>query len=259
MTTSPPSSAEIEAQFADGAPLALPDAQSEWKRLARFLKRPALPPAQLSPGDAARGTGRILILDLALMAVLIAALLSATALGIELPENLNSTLELNLETFILIALVAPIGEEIAFRSWLSGRPGHVLAIAILVAGGAAAAFLIEPQPAIASLAGIAALLGAVIAVAMMRGRPPIGWFSRLFPLFFWLSTIGFALIHLLNYTEGALIVLLLLIVPQFLLGAMLGYVRVHFGLIAAIALHAAHNFLLFSLAAIGGQAGTGAG
>jgi hypothetical protein len=103
--------------------------------------------------------------------------------------------------------------------------------------------------------GAGGLIAAVLALILLRGRPPMRWFARAFPFFFWASTLGFALIHLLNYTEGALVVTLVLVLPQFVLGALLGYVRVHFGLIAAIALHAAHNFTLFGFAALSTVAG----
>ena len=74
-----------------------------------------------------------------------------------------------------------------------------------------------------------------------RSRPAMGWFARVFPLFFWLSTAGFACVHLLNYDEGSLYVLLPLVLPQFVTGSILGYLRVNYGLWAAMLLHALHN------------------
>ena len=61
------------------------------------------------------------------------------------------------------------------------------------------------------------------------------------PLFYWLSTAGFACVHLLNFDEGSLYVLLPLVLPQFVTGSILGYLRVHYGLWAAMLLHALHN------------------
>ncbi|MEO0464870.1 MAG: CPBP family glutamic-type intramembrane protease [Pseudomonadota bacterium] len=267
MTTSPQTGsltpAEIEATFGD-APLASDAAgglssassvKAEWARFGAFLKRPVLPHTPLPLSQAPKGTGRIFVLDLLVMLVMIGTLVAVTSLGVELPENINSTLEPGLATFALVALAAPLGEELAFRSWLSGRPGHLLAIALVIAGGLGAAIFSQIQPLASAAIAIAGLVGAISAVIMLRGRPPMVWFVRAFPIFFWLSTIGFALIHLLNYTEGTLIVTLVLVTPQFVLGAMLGYVRVHFGLMAAIGLHAAHNFTLFGLAALAMLAG----
>src|SRR5690606_37132816 len=82
---------------------------------------------------------------------------------------------------------------------------------------------------------------AVVILWRWRRRPAMGWFSRAFPLFFWLSTASFACVHLLNYDEGSLYVLLPLVLPQFVTGSILGYLRVHYGLWAAMLLHSLHN------------------
>ena len=83
------------------------------------------------------------------------------------------------------------------------------------------------------------------------------WFTGAFPLFFWFATLAFALVHIANFEFGgswsSLAMLLPLVLPQFILGMMLGYVRVRFALWAAILLHAAHNATALSLAAIAGQ------
>lgn len=90
----------------------------------------------------------------------------------------------------------------------------------------------------------------MLALILLRHRGPMAWFERLFPGFFWLATLSFALVHLANFDEGSLAILLPLVLPQFILGTMLGYVRVRIGLWAAILLHAAHNATAVSLAAL---------
>ena len=104
-----------------------------------------------------------------------------------------------------------------------------------------------------------AIIAAPIAAIILLKKPVPRLFSRGFPVFFWLSSIAFALVHLANYTEGALWILLPLVVPQLVLSTMLGYVRVHYGLLFAMALHALHNGILFSLAMLGKAAGGTAG
>lgn len=71
---------------------------------------------------------------------------------------------------------------------------------------------------------------------------------RAFPLIFWGSALLFGMLHLGNY-EGGLThpVLLLAVVPQFLVGAVLGYVRMRFGLLAAMGFHASYNGVLIGL------------
>ena len=215
----------------------------------------------------AKGTLRILALDLMIIAAIIIVLMSVVAFGIELPENLNSTLEMNLTTAFLIVVLAPVLEEIVFRSWLSGRPAILSALAILVAGlvlGPLVAGIFFPPTegglglgaTLTILVGLLiAVVGAITAAIMLRGRPAPSWFAALFPAFFWLSCVAFALIHLLNYTEGTLAILLPLLIPQFILGTLAAYVRVHYGLIFAIALHAAHNGFALGVAALAMQAG----
>ena len=234
----------------DTTSLALPNsARGEWRQWLAFLRRPQLPEQTAPVGRSARGMARMLGLDMMVMALLIGAIGTATALGLELPETALNNLEMNAGTIALLVIVAPLLEEIGFRSWLSGKPGHVLAIAIIGVSLLVSAMLAESQAGEAAQITVALLviggllLAALVAFAL-RKRPPMGWFARLFPGFFWLSTIGFALIHLLNYTEGALAILLPLVLPQFVLGAILGYVRVHYGLWSAIALHMAHNGLI---------------
>ena len=203
------------------------------------------------------------MLDLAVMLVLIAMLSMAGAFGFELPANVNNSLEPGLATIALIVLVAPIMEEFVFRSWLTGHPSIIAVVAIcLLAFGAIPFAAADMEPSalrnVLLLGGPAAgLLTAPTAAYLLLKRPVPSLFSQGFPAFFWLSTAGFALVHLLNYTEGSLAILLPLVLPQFVLGTMLGYLRVHYGLIPAIALHAVHNGILFSLAILGKSVGAG--
>lgn len=69
--------------------------------------------------------------------------------------------------------------------------------------------------------------------------------------------IAFALIHLTNYPElslGLLLLSPLLVAPQFVMGCLAGYLRVRFGFIWAFLLHALHNLVLVGLAVLGAQA-----
>ncbi|MBD2843484.1 CPBP family glutamic-type intramembrane protease [Erythrobacter rubeus] len=268
-TTSPVTPSEIENVFGDGrdarAMLPAPTARAEWSRYLAFLQRPVLPEVVGAGAQPLKVTARILGLDLLIMTAFISVLMLIVAIGFELPDNLNSTLEMNLTTVALVVVVAPIMEELVFRSWLSGRPGYLLAFAVLIASGLVAAMMgasntgEEAQLAV----GISMLVGLVLAAASLfalRRRPPMRWFRKLFPVLFWLSTLSFALVHLFNYTEGALAILLPLVLPQFVLGSMAAYLRVHYGLIWAIVLHAAHNGFAIGVAALamtaeGGQRG----
>ena len=226
---------------------------AEWRHLGAFLKRPTLAPA--APGTPALATVlRIYALDMGIMFVLVGIAALVVTLGVDLPETALAGIEITWLIALGVIVAAPVFEEILFRSWLSGKLGHILALLAIVAGGTV---FVAFNAGVALLGALAPLLGvvaAITALVMLRGRPPMGWFARVFPLFFWGSTLAFALIHLGNFDPedagGSLAMLLPLVIPQFVLGALLGYLRVRIGLWAAILLHALHNATALGIAAL---------
>lgn len=223
--------------------------RNQWRDYASFLRRPTVPDGI---GRYAEGLGaslRMLGLDILLMGLLLSLVGFAMLAGIELPDNALNDLVLTPAVIFAIVVVAPVMEEIGFRGWLSGRPAHVVSLLIIGGGALSFAFLSgedEPGPLV-GLVLIGTLLAAIAALILLWKRPPPRWFQRFFPLFFWLSSLGFALIHLFNYTEGTLLFLLPLVLPQFVLGTICAYLRVHYGLWTAILLHALHNGLLIGI------------
>jgi len=266
MTTTPVSGSasgpitadRIETTFGDGS---VADAHSapaksitdEWRRFGAFLRRPNLN-VHAQNGSAFKVLARIYALDIAIMAVLVGVASALVAMGVYIPETALASMEITWQIVLLVVVGAPVMEELVFRSWLGGKPGPILALLLLGAGGLGFALVQASSPAYGSVLAIVGILGAGFALLHLRNRPAMGWFSRAFPLFFWLSTVAFALVHLANFEEGSLAVLLPLVLPQFMLGMMLGYVRVRFALWAAILLHAAHNATAISLAALATQA-----
>ena len=148
----------------------------------------------------------------------------------------------------LIVLAAPLGEEIMFRGWLSGRPGHVLAILILAAGGGVAA--LGDGSTLSAIGATAAVLLAPIALFVFRKRRAMGWIQRHFRWFFWASVLAFAAVHLGNYAETGP-ALLPLVVPQAVLATFLGYLRVNHGLWSCVLMHMLHNSVFAALMLVG--------
>jgi hypothetical protein len=115
---------------------------------------------------------------------------------------------------------------------------------------------------VAALAGSPVISGAALAAALalaplklwlLRGRPAMGWFQRRFAWFFWGSALAFAAIHLTNFaTAGP--TLLPLVLPQFALALLLGYLRVTHGLWSAVLLHVLHNGTFVALMLVGAGA-----
>ncbi|HCY02168.1 MAG TPA: hypothetical protein DHU71_04190, partial [Erythrobacter sp.] len=121
------------------------------------------------------------------------------------------------------------------------------ALAAMVAGLAAMAFF---GAALATAGLVALAAGTLVALAIvyrLRHRNTIGWFRRLFPALFWLSTLGFSLVHLTNFPADQLATALPLVLPQFVTGTILGYARVHYGLWASVLLHMLHNGAIIAL------------
>ena len=215
--------------------------------LLAFLRRPVLPEAATGFGLAAlRGVGRLYLIDFIAMAILTVLALAIVALGIDIPENSLSGMEMTPGWIAVVVLAGPFLEELVFRSWLSGRPGHLLA-AILIGIGLFVATQTDltrsdaPVNWLAIGLGTLTLAACVAALFLLRRRPPLRWFAWAFPAIFWLVTILFAVVHLTNYQEGALFILLPLVVPQLIAGALFGYARVTYGFVSAVLLHALHN------------------
>ncbi|MEM6858909.1 MAG: CPBP family glutamic-type intramembrane protease [Pseudomonadota bacterium] len=258
MTTSPLTPTEIERTFGDLAPVPPPATMlGEWGRFGGFLKRPYLPDARGRELGKLRAVGRMLALDMIVMVVLLTLIGAASAFGFELPDNVNNELGLTFGAIVLVVVIAPVLEELIFRSWLTGRPAVMAAVAVSVIGFGAVPYgfsQMDPEqsiPLLLAVGPLVAMVAAPLSAYLLLSRPMPRWFIAGFPVFYWLSCAGFALVHLANYTEGSLVFLLPLVLPQLALGTMLGYLRVHYGLAPAIALHASHNALLFWLAILG--------
>ncbi|MFA6220588.1 MAG: CPBP family glutamic-type intramembrane protease [Erythrobacter sp.] len=221
--------------------------RGEWARFGAFLGRPVLPDRAPPPNLASlAAAARLLLLDLAIMAVLLAIGGLVSAIGVELPETALAGMELSPTIIAVAVLFAPLVEELVFRGWLSGRPGHLLALFCLVGGGATAAALFAPArdqtgAVAAALAALGGVLLAALALFLLRRRGAMRWFARVFPFAYWLSALLFASAHLLNFAEGNLLALLPLVLPQFSIGLILGYARVTHGLWSSMVLHLLHN------------------
>ncbi|MCP5395448.1 MAG: CPBP family intramembrane metalloprotease [Sphingomonadaceae bacterium] len=232
----------------------------EWNRFFAFLRQPVLPPMASPPGWASlRGIAQLYALDILLMAGLVGAGFLVKSLGVELPRSELEDFTLDAKMIGLLVLFAPLMEEIGFRSWLSGRTGHFVA---LVAVGIGLVALPVTQSAIGMpLVGggflLLALAMAGLALWLWRGQPAGAWFTRHFRWFYYASALAFALIHFTNYKPDEGLVLLALVVPQFIAGLIFGYGRVQYGLWASVLLHMLHNALV--VGAVLGFGGSGAG
>jgi hypothetical protein len=148
---------------------------------------------------------------------------------------------------LLGVLLAPPLEEITFRLWLRVSRSALFALAFLI-------FFIGVLLLPTSQLGAVLLISVcvcLLVLTLMGYQPDIErTVARHFGLFFYTSSGLFAAVHLMNFVSLAEIPLLLtplLVLPQFVGGTILGYIRMRYGLKYAILNHAAFNALFFSL------------
>ena len=223
--------------------------------------------AERAPVDA-EGLRHLIVLFLATAALVVFLAPFLRALIVSLaggsPANANNDLiDMSPGRMILIGMVAaPLIEEVLFRGWLGGARTSLAGLPMLAAVFAAlAAMSAMGGVAAVAMAAVLGFLGTVVGMrAMGLGDAEAqAARERLFPVVFWGSAAIFALAHTLNYTgidpaaleEGQVILgwplLALAVLLQGLVGLVLGYVRMRFGLVSAIFFHAAYNALFLSL------------
>lgn len=240
------------------APAPAPDIRAQWRQLGAFLVRPVLPELQVE-NEAMLILARIFALDVLAMLLLVVVAAIAVATGVYVPETALAGIEFTPIVLLMVLVGAPVFEELVFRGWLSGKPGAVFALLLILGGAAGFWFVHRINLTLSFGLVIAGVVGALLCLVLLRKRGTMPWFASLFPLFFWTSAAGFALVHILNFDmSGSLasqLILLPLVLPQFILGMLCGYVRVQIGLWAAILLHFAHNAFALSLAGLSMLAG----
>lgn len=159
--------------------------------------------------------------------------------------------------FWMAVVIAPLLEEALFRSWLGYKRGILLAMPILLCLSAILMILSRtaPLPAM-TLPAVISILAALF-IYLWRYQKTQALTDRhdnaalsIFPLAFWGSAGLFALMHIGNHAhDGFNITAILLVLPQFIIGTILGYVRMKYSLPVAIGFHGLYNSVFVALAA----------
>lgn len=226
-----------------GTPVSFVD---ELRDFLRFVRRPTLArrlPRRPMAALAADWVGCIRPMQLLRWAILLWTInllvFGPVAVGVAGLTGADHRADFSRIPWVHALLWAPVLEELMFRFGLR-RPGA----ALWVAPAIVAAVMMGLGP----WAGL--LLAVVLALTTWRRLPWVRWkrpalrrWRRAFPYVFHLASLAFALLHLMNF-QGAvtsLVLLPLLVLPQWITGLVLGWLRVRAGIGAAIALHSLFN------------------
>ncbi|MFP2994546.1 CPBP family glutamic-type intramembrane protease [Spongiivirga sp. MCCC 1A20706] len=150
---------------------------------------------------------------------------------------------------LLVTVLIPILEELMFRSFLRFNKYYVLVSSFLLTHLVLSKFYfkegwltITPDlPTRLTIPLIVGLLGFALAVKLKQ-RLNKAW-STYFPYLFYISFLLFGLLHITKFEINAKTIILapFLTAPQVIGGIIYSYVRVQYGLIYSIKLHAINN------------------
>lgn len=228
-----------------------------WRRFFTFVSRPRLPEQTIPFGRVAISQlSALLALDWATSICFLAFYVTAEQAGIRLPKPSFDFKNAALTLVLIVALAAPLVEEFVFRLWLRGKPFQVALSLVpwLVIGTLLLAHYAQLGRGglITLLTGCAAAI-VLLLVASWKRRETPGWYFRVFPIALWVTTVAFALAHLSNYKASLSTLLLLMVIPQFIGGMIMGYARVTYGMWANLSLHIARNSLAMTMVLVGGS------
>lgn len=230
----------------------LPDMLSYWRRPVFHASRERM------NGDTLLALVKLLGFSFAAVILIsIVTGLLLQGLGLSRPDVNDDFAEMMKSSYFFIGAVilAPLIEEILFRSWLGAVWGVLLVLPLLLWGVVLIVFLqdkaLSQSLDLAIVIGMSLLIGAYCIqycrTASVEGRHKAA-LQSIFPFIFWVTAIGFGALHLSNFENSDLGPLsVLIILPQLFMGAVLGYLRMRFGLLCAVAFHAAYNGVLVGI------------
>ena len=204
--------------------------------LWRFIKKPV----ELSEDKASLqlkiGTcGALFLIQIPPLLVLMALVGGLEQLGLW-DEDMHSLQKIFQEMepvliFFFAVIMAPLLEEVMFRLILRFRSNFLILWSIHI--------------------GVALHLGQKRSLLKTARKVWDKFYGRVF----YLMTMAFGLMHIMNFEPSLNIYLLapILVAPQILIGINLGYLRVRFGLIWSILFHALYNGILMSIALLTGE------
>lgn len=188
-----------------------------WNQLIEFVKKPRLNPLPDSLLTIPQKVFPYLLAIDFLLMIPVLALISLTGIEGEQHETMN-LLDNPVNLFFLAVVLAPIAEELVFRFPI----GEWWEKADFFRFDLSEASIVE-------------------------------WWKQNFRPIFWSFTLFFAFLHFSNFTSNVPFYFApILVLPQFILGIILGFIRVGWGTRYSILFHAIHNGMLLLPLVLGG-------
>lgn len=159
-------------------------------------------------------------------------------------KNEEFNLSISFLLFIMAVILAPIYEEIIFRSLLKFEKINIILFIITTP---ILIVVTAIHVIVSAVILLSILLLSVISLLLIYKRNKIELFlSSNFKYFFYGVALTFGLTHTSNFAGNFYLILLfspLLVGPQIVLGLILGYVRMKHGLVYSIIFHMLVNFV----------------
>ena len=184
--------------------------------------------------------------------------------GQEMPapsEGYKKLQESKKSLFYAAVILAPLIEEVLFRSWLGFRYGILIILPCFLMGVAVfqSQSLTEPHFIVVIVVGLMGLSAGFHFRRLWQYRENIAAQTRtiniIFPYLYWGSIALFASIHMGNFSDTKMgFLAIILVLPQFIVGMFLSYIRMRYGLLPAIGYHAVYNGVIISLTQMGSAA-----
>ena len=209
-----------------------------------FLRSPNLndPPTAVSTPTAAKSILRLYSVHLVLLLVVLVFV--SLVPNAQESNNLLDSVEGMPVWYLPFAavIVAPLLEETAFRLPLRPTLFNLLPL-IAIIFVAINAFSTLSAPLLPALL-VAVLLALFFGLQGSRIRILQSFYNRFALIIFYAVALLFGAVHIGNYDSGVWPFLPILVLPQVIIGLLLGFVRLRYGFVWGILLHAFHNGIL---------------
>lgn len=215
------------------------------------LKKFAIPTYGIEPLTLKEKLKRIVLLYFITLALTAFSVVFIYTIGIifgyydEIKALQNQILRpANYYTILLLLFIGPVVEELIFRFYLSFNKFSIVVSVFFLLVRFAPDFSYHKIPTKMFLVQIIIAVFFSVFLYFLISQKIIEMMKAKFLLFFWISISLFALVHIRNFSplKGDLIFLyILMVIPQFFMGWMLGYARVKYGFKWGCLLHALIN------------------